>query len=264
MENPESIARQLNYFAPIGLDGMNEVKLMNRRDTKYWFNKRFLADILSEISDSYYVLNIEGQNIMPYSTVYYDTPGDMMYLEHHNGRLNRYKVRKRQYVISGISFLEVKFKNNKGKTQKSRISIEGFQPQFTNNEKLFLQGHYPFGPEYLEPALSNTFSRITLVNMNFKERCTIDLNLHFQQNGSMVDLDKMVIIEIKSEGKPSDSKLSKVLRDKHIHASGFSKYCIGRALTEPTLKRNRFKQKLHYIEKTISTEHSNNPLNISI
>ncbi len=264
MEKSESINRELNSFECIGLESMSEVKLMNRRDTKYWFHKRFLKAVLSEISDSYYVLSIDDKKIMPYSTVYYDTPGDKMYLEHHNGRLNRYKVRKRQYVISGISFLEIKFKNNKGKTQKSRISTEGLEQHFTSNEKLFLQQHTPYDSGNLDPALSNSFSRITLVNKNFKERCTIDLNLHFQQKDSAMDLDNMVIIEIKSEGKPSGSKLSKILLEKRIHASGFSKYCIGRALTNPGLKRNRFKQKLHNIEKTISMDHSINPLSLSI
>ena len=40
------------------------------------------------------------------------------FLDHHNRRVNRNKIRFREYVGSNLTFLEVKTKNNKGKTIK--------------------------------------------------------------------------------------------------------------------------------------------------
>jgi hypothetical protein len=42
-----------------------------------------------------------------------------------------------------------------------------------------------------------------------------------------------------------------MLRQLHIHPHGFSKYCMGSALTNPGLSVNRFKRKLIEINKII-------------
>jgi hypothetical protein len=240
-----------DFFAPIRLDEMDRVKLMNRTDTKYWFHSERLQDLLQEISDNYYLLHIDGKTALPYSTTYYDTDINGMFIAHHNGKLNRYKVRRRSYVLSGISFLEVKFKSNKGRTIKKRISSEMGTTVFTHQEKEFLSTQIPFDPSCLQPSLVNGFTRLTLVNKNFKERCTIDMNLKFAKADKTISLDNLVIVEIKSEGSPSNSPLARTLRDQRIKTSGFSKYCVGRTVTDPSLKRNAFKHKIRSIEKTI-------------
>ena len=43
---------------------------------------------------------------------------------HQNKKLNRYKIRQREYLISDISFFEIKFKSNKGRTIKKRIKTK--------------------------------------------------------------------------------------------------------------------------------------------
>jgi len=249
-----SIASSISLFKPIELSEMDRVKLMKRTDTKYWFHVNQLPSLLSAVQSDYYVLAINNISLLPYSTVYYDTPDNNMYTEHHNGRLNRYKVRRRKYVNSGISFLEVKHKNNKGATQKTRVPTGAEWMSFTSGEKDFLNGNTPYVADGLVPSLANNFSRITLVNKNFSERCTIDLNLNFIWGDNHVALDNLVIVEVKAERVSGASPLSQTLRDMHIHPSGFSKYCVGRSLTNSTLKHNAFKQKLRLIEKTIHQE----------
>ena len=109
-------------FIPIQLEQMDQVKLMNRIDQKFWFHEARLQHILDSVQSHYYVLDIEDQTEFPYSSTYYDTPENRMYTKHHNGNLNRYKIRRRSYLSSGISFMEIKFKNNKGRTNKKRIA----------------------------------------------------------------------------------------------------------------------------------------------
>ncbi|HEY9115670.1 MAG TPA: polyphosphate polymerase domain-containing protein [Bacteroidales bacterium] len=227
---------------------------MNRMDKKYWFKQNHLQTLLDSISSEYYMLQIEGENRMSYLTTYFDTADNVLYGEHHNGKLNRYKIRKREYLNCGIGFLEIKFKNNKGKTNKMRIPTDVKELGFSNEEINFIESFTPYVGSKLKTALINEFTRITLVNKNFKERCTIDLDLIYRFNNKNIELKNLVIVEIKSDGKPDFSPLVLALRDSRIKASGFSKYCVGRTITDPGLKRNSFKQKIREIKKVTHIE----------
>lgn len=243
---------EIAFFAPIKLEEMDRVKLMNRTDTKYWFNQNLLVGLLEAVQNDYYILTMKNEVALPYSTIYYDTNKNGMFTSHHNGKLNRYKIRRRSYVNSGVSFLEVKFKNNKGRTIKKRIPTE-FGNTFNEIENTFLEEITPFTVDDLSPSLTNNFSRITLVNKNFKERCTIDFNLGYKTNKKQIALNKLVIVEIKADGSPAASPLARALRNQRIKTSGFSKYCIGRTVTDSNIKRNNFKHKIRMIEKTLNT-----------
>ncbi len=243
----------LDFMAPIKLEEMDKVKLMNRIDRKYSFHIDLLPKVLDAIKDDYYLLDINGQSELLYSTTYYDTFNDSMFISHHNGKLNRYKVRRRSYVSSEISFLEVKFKSNKGRTIKNRVSTDFGNKEFTTQEHDFLKDNSPFYSSNLRIALENTFTRITLVNKHFKERCTIDLNLHFETDFEYQDVENLVIVEIKSDGKSEVSPLSLVLRDLRIKSNGFSKYIMGRSITDKSLKRNSYKRKIRALKKTTNS-----------
>jgi hypothetical protein len=238
-------------FNPIQLEQMNQVKLMNRTDQKFWFHLDDLQELLWAVTKDYFLLHVNGEFKIPYSTTYYDTGNNAMYISHHNGKLNRYKIRRRTYLSSGISFLEIKFKNNKGRTIKERIKSGFPQSSFSAQESEFISTLTPFSSENLEPSLTNGFSRMTLVNKNFKERCTIDLNLNYVADSDPILLDKLVILEIKREGNKLYSPLEAALKAVRIKRAGFSKYCMGRSITDPGLKRNAFKKKIRRIEKTI-------------
>ena len=100
---------------------MDNVRLMDRTDTKFSFHSSQLFSILDDIKFDYTALEISGKRFAEYHTLYYDTKKLDLYMHHQNGGLNRYKVRHRTYVDSQLGFLEVKFKNNKERTKKTRI-----------------------------------------------------------------------------------------------------------------------------------------------
>lgn len=245
------ILKKTKLFETISLGEMDKVKLMNRTDTKYWFHAEHLLSVLEAVQDSYFMLSINNEVAMAYSTLYYDTNENSMFIAHHNGKLNRYKIRRRSYMSSGISFLEVKFKNNKGRTIKTRIPTNFEVDSFNDAENSFVSNNSPFSVDDLKLTLINNFSRITLVNKNFNERCTIDFNLNFTKGNNRTSLNNLVIVEIKADGPPSSSPLDKALRSERIKTSGFSKYCIGRTVTDSTIKSNAFKNKIRMIQKTI-------------
>ena len=243
----------LNTFAPITLAEMKSVRLMNRVDTKFVTTLPRLMQLLEMAKGEYFVQEIDGERNSAYTTLYYDTPRLDMYIMHHNGCLGRQKVRVRQYVDSNLTFLEVKNKNNHRRTRKKRITVTGFDIT-GEQQREFLKPLCWWDVDTLQPALRNWFNRITLVNKAKTERVTIDTGLRFHNcmSGSGLDksLDQVVIIELKRDGN-QPSPLLAMLRDLHIHPYGFSKYCMGTALSNPSVKKNRLKPKLHYVERLL-------------
>lgn len=235
----------------LALEEAAKVRLMNRVDKKYWFSFTELPDLLTAIKNDYYIQTVNGKKWQQYATKYFDTLDNKMYILHHNGKLNRYKIRRRDYLDSDDHFLEIKFKTNQGRTIKKRVESTVKATNFNENESTFIQKRSIFHDNDLKVALKNSFYRVTLINKTFTERCTIDVDLNFKSNEKTVRLDGLVILEIKSEKGQELSPITRYLRDRRIMASGFSKYCIGRALTDDSLKRNRLKQKIRTIGKVI-------------
>lgn len=244
----------INTFEPITLDEMKSVRLMNRVDTKFVTTMPRLLELLAMARDEYFMQEIDGVRNSAYTTLYYDTAKLDMYIMHHNGCLGRQKVRVREYMGSGLMFLEVKNKNNHRRTRKKRISIDEFNIEGQHKHD-FLAGLCWWDVDSLEPALRNWFNRITLVNKGKTERVTIDTGLRFHnfRSGRDTSLDQAVVIELKRDGN-RPSPLLAMLRDLHIHAHGFSKYCMGTALSNPGVKQNRFKPKLHYVDRMIARD----------
>jgi len=240
----------LSEFEAISLHQMDQVKLMNRFDSKFCLASDALISILDEIQNDYFVLDVDGIRCQEYKSIYYDTPDDLFYLLHHNGRANRVKLRKREYCDSGIAFLEVKHKNNKGRTRKTRMPVGGLQPKLSNTENEFLRPQIPADVHELKAKFGTSFRRITLVSKDFDERCTIDTNLCFTSfKSKSTDCRDFVIIEVKRDGRKAQTKLASVLKQRGIHEQNFSKYCIGRAMNEADLKRNHFKITLMKMKK---------------
>jgi len=253
----------LSSYEPITLDEMSGIRLMNRTDTKFVTNEEMLRRLLVMARDAYRVQEIDGLRIGNYYTMYFDTPDCNMFRVHHNGHAGRQKLRIRSYVDSGLNFLEVKTKNNHGRTKKKRMTMEGFNPlqpqhdivfrrQDAQYEKIgdFLSQHLRYDPLVLSEHIENRFRRITLVNKGKTERLTIDLDLCFNNIRTQrpCDLSGIVIIELKRDGLVY-SPILEMLRQLRIHPHGFSKYCIGSALTNPDLRQNRFKIRLRDTEK---------------
>ena len=237
----------LSQFEPTSLGEMDRVKLMDRTDTKFTFHISQLEQLLNDVKDDYKVLEIEGKSVSRYKTLYFDTITLNLYLRHHNGQLNRYKVRHRTYVESNLGYLEVKFKNNKGRTVKNRIKDIEVPENWSEKNYAFLKNILPFEPSILVPTLWINYSRLTLVHKTNAERLTIDLDLEFIKDGKTVNLSNLVIAEVKQE-KRKTSPILTVLKKYHIREGSISKYCMGIAMTTYTIKKNNFKQQLLHLK----------------
>ena len=243
----------LDAFKPITLEEMKSVKLMNRTDTKFVTNTRKLSQLLEMAQQDYYVQDISGQRNLDYDTTYFDTTTFDMYTQHQCGHLNRQKIRFRTYCISDLQFMEVKTKNNHGRTKKKRIEVTDMDLTDATKRQ-FLHKHLRYDVEQLQPVLTNHFSRITLVNKAMTERLTIDtaLKFHNLMNDNCKDMGQLVVIELKRDGLVY-SPILQMLRRLRIQPHGFSKYCMGSALTGADyLPVNRFKSKLIEVYKLVN------------
>lgn len=248
-ENLPASLPVLTDFEPVTLSKIENAGLLNRFDSKYWLNKTEIADILGNLRDHYFILEIDGKRIQHYHNYYYDTDKNTFYTEHHNGKQKRYKIRKRLYVDTNLAFLEIKMKNNKDKTDKKRLRINEILSFLSSGEMEYLHKRELANTENLTIRQENYFDRITLVSKNFDERCTIDFNITFESSGKKLCLENLVITELKKGSLHGHSQFAVQLRKHGIFEKGFSKYCIGRALMETGIKKNMFKSKILELEK---------------
>ena len=251
----ENIRQWLVQLAPISLNEMSGIKLMNRTDTKFVTSKRKLVELLELAHGQYYVQQIDDKRIAAYRTTYWDTPTHRFYLEHHNTHAPRQKIRVRTYVDSDLTFLEVKTKNNHGRTKKKRITVPSQERQdvIDAGGTPFIQGLTGATFDDIIPTVQNQFQRITLVNYGKTERLTIDFNVQFHNFDTDCDAGTgdLVIIELKRDGNVP-SHMTDIMLTHRIKPLKISKYCIGTALTTPGIKKNRFKNKIRSIEKLLN------------
>jgi len=251
--NIQTASKIIGRFNTISLDEMEKVRLLDRVDMKFILNIKGMNTILSELQNSYSVLMICGMRVFGYRTTYFDTPELTMFFDHHNGKLNRYKVRHREYIDSQLRFLEVKYRSNKGRVIKQRIEDKNSDTRLFNE---FVAGHTPYNPGNLHRTVVSHFNRFTLVDNYLSERVTIDFNLAFTDLIRTINLQDLVVIEIKQNRVNKKSAIYQALKKCSIRPSTLSKYCVGISLLNEIPKANRFKKILMQINKLSHVEYS--------
>jgi hypothetical protein len=247
----EQITSGLSRFRATSLEEISCVRLMNRIEVKYLFQSARLPELVNLLAESYDVLEIEGRRTLPYSTTYFDTDDHLFYYQHVRGKLNRYKIRYRKYEATDESFLEIKKRTNSGRTIKWRVENVFGNKAFDSSATDFISEYSPVCSSSLKEALFNKFSRITFASCSLNERITIDYNISFAapEGGSGISLPYIAIAELKKGAASDSSPFKNMIKQLQIYPSGFSKYCIGSALLNDSLKKNAVKPKILLINK---------------
>lgn len=222
---------------------MDDTQLMDRVDVKYALPEDCLQELLAAASSAYRVLEVEGVRATSYQTLYFDGKDRHCYLQHHNGKRNRYKVRKRRYESTAACFLEVKLKNSRGRTEKFRKPIERLSSELPPAETAYLVGKLPDQPT-LQPALWTEFRRVTLVHREQPERVTLDWGVSFRCGEKERTFPGLAVVEVKQARDDRQTPVRRELRRWHVRPLRFSKYCVGTILLNPDVKCNRFRPTL--------------------
>ena len=237
------IESELNAYVSHSLSSLKNASLMRRVDSKFLVPVSLVPSLLRELRQDYTILELDGLRSFNYVTTYYDTKQHTHYLDHHNGRLNRFKVRKRTYTDSDISFLEVKFKDNKNCTTKTRIASDEQIDNLDDESVNFLSELQVADPTKLQAVQTGTYQRVALANEIIGERLTIDFNLAFKDeiNNSRFLLGPWVVVELKQHRLNRNSAFFAWAKKNAVRKTSFSKYCMGVYFTgSPSLKRNNF------------------------
>ncbi len=246
---PSAIRTRLEHFDPVGLCCLQTTAMADRVDTKFLLTPEQLLSLLELLRDSYRVLEIDSVRLHRYRTLYFDTGGFDLYLRHHNGGRNSYKVRSRQYLDSGRSFLEIKKKISSNRSVKKRTETPGFVTRLTLDTDRFIEANTPVESWTLEPTLYNGFDRVTLLSKTGPERLTLDVRLTYRNASDRAALPGMAVAELKQEDLDRASIVFRHMSSLGVRSTGFSKYCIGLPMLYPHVRHNRIKPKLRMIRK---------------
>ena len=244
----------LSSFDPITLEEMESVKLMERTDTKYVFPISALNGILEGMISEYRLLEINNVRNQRYESLYYDTSDFLLYTKHHIGKPDRYKIRFRRYLDSdGLTYFEIKHKNNKKTTRKKRTKMADIESGISEKGIEFVRKHTPYQPEIFTPSIWVNYSRMTFVNKYSQERLTIDTNLTYKKANNVesefVQFPGLVIVEAKREKAASVSQFVRLVRKTGVREGSISKYCFGIYNLVKEVPKNNFKPKVRMVCK---------------
>lgn len=234
-EIPDKITNKLtnalNRFESHSLSDLNKAKLMDRVDVKFMLPTAILPELLDQMRAHYSILEINNKRISTYYNEYFDTTQMDFYQDHHNGKLNRFKVRQRTYVDTDTKFLEVKFKNNRKRTIKTRVPGT---THLNDDERCqaFIADKLGQPLNGLIVSHQSGYQRIALANEENAERLTLDFDLWYQKDSQSdkLELDGFFIAELKQSKRCKRSPFYQLMSKHNIFPASFSKYCIGCAM----------------------------------
>jgi len=242
--NDQQLQALLEPFDGISLQELDEIKLMNRVDTKFVFSIDSLNSLLPLLIKDFNCLNVNNCTIQTYKSLYFDDENFSLFKAHHNGRVNRFKVRIRNYVESQLYFLEIKHKV-KNRTDKLRIELTDFAQKLDAFQIEFIHNVLQKKMDLL-PVLWNEFQRITLSGKKRNERLTLDLHLNFNQDESNFVMENVVVAELKQADLDRNSPFYQIMKKQGVRPLRVSKYCVGLYSIhgQQKIKGNRFKKKI--------------------
>lgn len=200
----------------------------------------FISEELIELlKNEYEILEINGHRLFTYNTTYFDTPHLFTYHEHHRQKASRFKIRFRTYLETNSSVLEIKWKNGKGKTSKSRLATHELPVDLTEHQAFFSENGILNTSDFKQ-QLNMSYQRISFIHKTGNEKITLDFNLQASNTRQQIDFPELLIVEVKAPEKQKAGSLH-YLKKLGQREGGLSKYCLGIIALQPTIKHNLFK-----------------------
>ncbi len=236
-------------FPPVDLAQVEgRAALSVRTDRKYILDAATFARLAERLAEDHLALEVGGQRLRAYDSIYVDTP-DLSSSRHHlQGRRRRFKCRTRLYADGGRCFFEVKLKGARGETVKRRLEV----PTAAHGELLRVARRFlaieldaAYGldaPLVLDSTVATSYTRLSLVAVDERERVTCDSDLALRSGHERHEiLPGLVLVETKTA-------LGNGVADRQLRRLGVrpvascSKYCLGVALTHPDVRDNSFRR----------------------
>lgn len=242
----------LDALPAVSLEEITErAALLTRTDRKYLVPREEVEELLAASPAALRALEIDGRRRQAYLSLYYDTIDLASYRAAATGRRRRWKVRRRVYVDSGASFLEVKTRTGRGESAKVRIALDHGGddadpltdpldgPALDEVRHLLAAADCPVPVGPLRPVLTTTYDRATVLLEAEDARLTLDEHLVWTgPEGQTRHLTDQVVVETKAGTRPSS--LDRALWHRGHRPQRLSKFATGLALLDPALPANRW------------------------
>ena len=223
-------------FESISLDELEEAAALQRRvDHKYLVSREQFSRLADGLRRDHRVLEIDGERVFAYESVYFDTDLLRCYADHAAGRRPRFKARSRLYQATGTCVFEVKLKRADGETDKQhldqQIEMHGtLTPQARDFLIATLSDAGLDGGEF-RPSLITSFVRATFGSGSARATCDFRVHLSLPDGPATQLREDLCFVETKSE--EGDSPADRLLAEIGAEPRSFSKYQTGiQALTK--------------------------------
>jgi hypothetical protein len=187
------------------------------------------------------VLETGGARDFGYASRYLDTAELTGYHLSARGRRRRFKVRRRTYLDSGDSFVEVKTRGTRGATVKQRVPDDGDPLAVASfvDGVLGATGHAGVRYRDLRPVLATAYRRSTLLLPATDDRVTVDTGLTWElPDGPALTLPGLAVVETKTGSGASAA--DRLLWRRGCRPARISKYGTGLAALRGDLPDNRW------------------------
>lgn len=241
---------------PVRLDElMDRAALQTRTDRKYVLSLPVTTALVADLRERTHVLEIAGSRTFGYESVYFDTPALRSFMLAAHRRPARFKIRTRTYLDSGECWLEVKTRDRRGRTVKTRqphdlADRRRLTPDGQELVRAVLDENRLSAGEAgsLRPTLVTRYSRTTLLvagtTLAADSRLTIDTGLVCSRDDSAVArLPSRAVVETKSG--VGASPVDRLLWSRGHRPSQISKYGTGLAALDPDLPASKWMRVLH-------------------
>ena len=236
----DAVEREL---APITLATVNaSTELLTRSERKYLVDLDVYRELVHDLSPDLLVLEIDDLRVFRYASVYFDTDDFRLHRAAATGRRHRYKIRTRQYVESGLTMLEVKTKDGRGRTVKHRIDHDGAPDALSPADQRFVLDVTGDDSvvELLAPVLTTRYTRTTLVQLSAGVRATVDRDLVCTDSTGRSVGSNGVIIETK--GLADACLIDRWLWRNGHRPHRISKCSAGLGALQPALPSNKWRR----------------------
>ncbi len=253
-----ALLNRLSGFSAMSLTELNATaSYLKRIDRKFLMTEKQFLEILSDLSQDFKALEIDGKRVFLYDNVYMDTDDYLFYDQHQNKVPSRTKVRTRHYTDAGdLAFFEYKQKEN-WVTKKFRYQFPASEHgTMTKGKKRFFEGVFQSlysdkAPD-ISPAMWTKYNRLTLVSTGGEERLTIDFNISVKdlrnEKARDIKLKNLVIIESKSLS--DNCKSCEIITSHGIKRAGScSKYSLGIVYSGLAEKWTKFQKTMDKIKE---------------
>ena len=237
----------IDFFDTCSLKELEDLQLLKRKDTKFLLPFNLLDSLLIRLQKDYKILENKGIRVFNYHSIYYDSFEKIMFLQHHNQKMNRYKIRKRIYTDFNLSWGEIKQKTKNNKTIKKRILLDN-----SIDFNTFINNTSSFSSIDLKEVLQNKFKRISLISKKETEKITIDFDIKSFSLKKEVTWPFLAIVEVKNNNK-NQSLIFDLMKQYGIRTHSFSKYATAMVSLNSELKYNNLKETLLLLNKIKKT-----------